>query len=144
MIRVRLVQLLALSLLGVAAARGGESPLDMARPFVASFCVECHSGNDADGGLRLDALAWQPADRKQFATWVRLYDRIASGEMPPVDAEQRLPYLDRRLVSMVFTISTFTGGAHPNSARLALMFDLSQGRAIKLDDVRRMRGFAHA
>ena len=60
---------------------------------------------------------------------------MAAGAENYYGATYETTYLDPRLVSVVFTISTFTGGAHPNSARLALMFDLSQGRAIKLDDV---------
>jgi uncharacterized protein YecT (DUF1311 family) len=60
---------------------------------------------------------------------------MAAGAENYYGATYETTYLDPRLVSVVFTISTFTGGAHPNSARLALMFDLTQGRAINLADV---------
>jgi Protein of unknown function (DUF3298)/Deacetylase PdaC len=60
---------------------------------------------------------------------------MAAGAENYYGATYETTYLDPRLVSVVFTISTFTGGAHPNSVRLALMFDLTQARAIKLDDV---------
>jgi uncharacterized protein YecT (DUF1311 family) len=60
---------------------------------------------------------------------------MAAGAENYYGAAYETTYLDSRLVSVVFTISIFTGGAHPNSARLALIFDLTQGRAINLADV---------
>ena len=51
------------------------------------------------------------------------------------DAAYDVTYVDPRLVSMVFGISTFTGGAHPNSARIGLLFDLGHGRALRLADL---------
>jgi uncharacterized protein YecT (DUF1311 family) len=60
---------------------------------------------------------------------------MATGAENFYDVDYTIPYLDPRLASVVFTISTFTGGAHPNSARIALLFDLSGGRALRLADV---------
>src|SRR5258707_7905981 len=60
---------------------------------------------------------------------------MAAGAENFYDVDYTIPYLDPRLASVVFTISTFTGGAHPNSARIALLFDLSGGRALRLAGV---------
>jgi hypothetical protein len=51
------------------------------------------------------------------------------------EATYQIAYADPKLVSLVFTFDTFTGGAHPNHARTALLFDLAAGRALKLADV---------
>lgn len=51
------------------------------------------------------------------------------------EASYRVAYLDRRLASVVFEIATYTGGAHPNSARLGILFDLEQGRPWPLTDI---------
>jgi hypothetical protein len=59
----------------------------------------------------------------------------ATGAENFYDVNYAVSYLDRRLASLVFTISTFTGGAHPNMARVALLFDLTAARPLRLADV---------
>jgi uncharacterized protein YecT (DUF1311 family) len=59
----------------------------------------------------------------------------ATGAENFYDATYAVSYLDSRLVSLVFTISTFTGGAHPNSGRTSLIFDLAAGRELSLADL---------
>ena len=62
-------------------------------------------------------------------------------ELPPAGSvnsytvSYEIPYLDERLASVVFTTSTYTGGAHPNSARESLIFDLVSGRRLELSDI---------
>jgi hypothetical protein len=35
------------------------------------------------GGLGLTKLAYEPANPDNFATWVKIHDRVSAGEMPP-------------------------------------------------------------
>src|SRR5262245_13248531 len=51
--------------------------------FFDAHCVACHDGQRKSGGLDLTALVFKPADADNFARWVKVHDRIASGEMPP-------------------------------------------------------------
>ena len=60
---------------------------------------------------------------------------MAAGAENFYDASYTVSYLDRRLAALVFTISTFTGGAHPNTARAALLFDLTASRPLRLVDL---------
>jgi uncharacterized protein YecT (DUF1311 family) len=60
---------------------------------------------------------------------------MAKGAANYYEATYQIAYADPKLVSLVFTFDTFTGGAHPNHARTALLFDLAAGRALKLADV---------
>src|SRR5438270_12389517 len=60
---------------------------------------------------------------------------MATGAENFYDASYTVSYLDRRLASLVFTIATFTGGAHPNTARVTLLFDLTVGRPLRLGDL---------
>ncbi|MBL8829515.1 MAG: DUF1587 domain-containing protein, partial [Planctomycetaceae bacterium] len=69
-------------------APAADFPADVARKFIEQYCVECHAGSDPAGGLKLDTLGWQPQDRKSASAWVRLFDRLALGDMPPADAKQ--------------------------------------------------------
>jgi hypothetical protein len=52
-------------------------------PFFDKHCYECHDDQSAKGGLNLDALSRDLTDKATLAKWVRLYDRVANGEMPP-------------------------------------------------------------
>jgi uncharacterized protein YecT (DUF1311 family) len=60
---------------------------------------------------------------------------MAKGAENYYEATYDVSYADPKLISLVFTIATFSGGAHPNSARIALLFDLAAGRAVTLADV---------
>ncbi len=60
---------------------------------------------------------------------------MAAGAENFYDVAYAVSYLDSRLASLVFTISTFTGGAHPNTARVALLFDLTASRALRLAEL---------
>lgn len=51
--------------------------------FFEQHCTDCHDAADKKGGLDLTALALRLNDRANFATWEKVHDRIASGEMPP-------------------------------------------------------------
>ncbi len=56
--------------------------------FLKTHCSDCHSGDEAKGGLNLDRLATDLRDAEARRRWVRIHDRVASGEMPPKDASQ--------------------------------------------------------
>ena len=56
--------------------------------FFQHHCLDCHSGQKPEAGLDLTALPRDLADPKAMRTMVRIHDRIARGEMPPVDAER--------------------------------------------------------
>ena len=47
-------------------------------------CIQCHDGSQ-DNRLDLSQLGTDLSDRKAFAMWVRIHDRMAAGEMPPAD-----------------------------------------------------------
>lgn len=52
-------------------------------PFLDKHCYECHDGEVKKGGLDITSLGGKMDDVATLAKWVRLYDRVASGEMPP-------------------------------------------------------------
>lgn len=91
-----LVRLTVLSLaLAMACGQGraGES-LNIAPPpapvgaFLDRHCVDCHSGDQAEGGFDVGRLRFDPADPHGDRGWARVIDRVAAGEMPPADAAQ--------------------------------------------------------
>jgi hypothetical protein len=50
--------------------------------FFDRYCGDCHY-EDQSGGLDLSVLTFEPGNRDNFATWVRMLDRVTAGEMPP-------------------------------------------------------------
>jgi hypothetical protein len=68
---------------------------------VATRCIDCHSGTDAEGGLDLASLASDLTNEELSRRWILIHDRIASGEMPPQDAEQLKPEEKSKLVSAI-------------------------------------------
>jgi hypothetical protein len=57
------------------------------RTFFREHCVDCHQGTEARGGLDLSNLSFDLKNRATQDRWVQIVNRIASGEMPPPDAE---------------------------------------------------------
>jgi hypothetical protein len=53
------------------------------RSFLQKHCLECHDADAKKGGLDLSALPFDTGNAKNFATWVKVHDRVHDGEMPP-------------------------------------------------------------
>lgn len=60
-----------------------------ARKFLQTNCYDCHIGKNADAGLDLSTLAEPASPHNSTGSiadiWVRIFDRVQSGEMPPVE-----------------------------------------------------------
>jgi hypothetical protein len=71
--------------LGSAAALvpGGRAVAEERTLFLQTHCFECHSGDSPDGGLNLETLVFELTEPANFEKWVRIYDRVLAGEMPP-------------------------------------------------------------
>ncbi len=72
------------------------------RNFIEQNCFDCHQGESSEAGLDLAALTKQ-ADQLTIANsekWVRIFDRVHNGEMPPTDygtpdSEELKSFLDQ-------------------------------------------------
>lgn len=71
---------------------------------IQTSCIDCH-GSDTQTNLDLASLKTDFADAESFRQWVKVFDRIDRGEMPPASAAQPneaqkrsvLQYLKREL-----------------------------------------------
>ncbi len=54
------------------------------RTFLNANCTGCHNPKLKQGGLDLTTLRFDTANPDNFATWVKVHDRVRDGEMPPV------------------------------------------------------------
>jgi hypothetical protein len=51
--------------------------------FIEQYCADCHDGETKKGGLDLTTLQWDLENRNNFEEWVKVFDRVTKGEMPP-------------------------------------------------------------
>lgn len=65
---------------------GNDFPQKL-QPFFDRHCYECHDEQTEKGGLSLDTLSTDLSDEAALSKWVRIFDRVASGEMPPKESE---------------------------------------------------------
>ena len=67
------------------------------RQFVETHCLGCHDSAQSEGGLDLSSLSFDLTDAPNFATWLRVHDRVRDGEMPPegeLDSSEAKPFLE--------------------------------------------------
>ena len=50
---------------------------------IDNSCLDCHDEFEQKGNLNLETLARVSADPSSIQMWLQVYDRVASGEMPP-------------------------------------------------------------
>ncbi len=74
-----------LLVLGVMVAQGRA---ELPQAFFEKHCNECHDADTHKGSLDLTSLKPDFADADTFARWVKVHDRIESGEMPPKKSER--------------------------------------------------------
>jgi hypothetical protein len=61
----------------------GSVALGAPEAFFAKHCIDCHDSTTKSGDLDLTGFKFTPDDAQNFARWVKIHDRIESGEMPP-------------------------------------------------------------
>ena len=73
----------------IAAALFSARPVAAAAPFaggdacIQKNCATCHNASTPAARLALTKLAYEPGNPDNFATWVKVHDRVSGGEMPP-------------------------------------------------------------
>lgn len=71
------------------------------RPFLNSNCIDCHDGPSGEGNFDLNSVlakdSFDLSDPQNMHQWVRVYDRVNDGEMPPpevsIDSKERQAFL---------------------------------------------------
>lgn len=53
--------------------------------FLNTHCIDCHEGDSAEAKLDLTAMTSGGTLEDDLPNWVRIYDRVNEGEMPPAD-----------------------------------------------------------
>jgi hypothetical protein len=87
-------QILALPIFLFSSAVFAED-LAAIKPFLQTHCYDCHGGGAAEGGLELDKLSADLTSASHLEKWIKIHDRVRSGEMPPPDADPQPTAADR-------------------------------------------------
>ena len=82
----------------LSGATSSSAPSAQSAPFLEAHCFECHDSDKTKGGLNLATLSNNLADPATFSRWVKIHDRIQSGEMPPPDKKEALPVAQKEAV----------------------------------------------
>jgi hypothetical protein len=64
------------------------APFEPPQAFLQKYCLDCHTGPDAENSFDIDGLGRDLDRADVLAKWVHIHDRIERGEMPPADATQ--------------------------------------------------------
>ncbi len=78
---------LFLTVLSFAQSGSGAAPFAGGAEFIQQNCVACHNSANgiakAAGRLDLAGLKYEPTNADNFNTWIKIFDRVSAGDMPP-------------------------------------------------------------
>ncbi len=82
-------QAIALEPAGTQQEQAARELKEKILPFFKQYCLDCHSGEEAEGELRLDELQGLNTFFKKRRTWEQVAAMLRVEAMPPEDAEPR-------------------------------------------------------
>lgn len=95
-----LITILSLSVLPILAHA------QSAPPQIEQRCIECHDKDTTKGGLDLTSLSFDLKDPATRDRWIRIYDRVEKGEMPPKAEDLPQPERTSLVKSLASSITT--------------------------------------
>lgn len=99
----------------VDAAKGFSTN---ALPLLQEYCVHCHSSDDAEAGIRLDDILNEQDALRAGKTWLRVFDAVATGTMPPSEEEPPSQEQREKLSQWTREVWAHAGGSAPSRAVL--------------------------
>ena len=72
----------------LSVAHGGNALPAPIPSFIDQYCVDCHDRESKKGDFDLTSLESDLSDPRAFQTWLKVHDRISTGEMPPKKEER--------------------------------------------------------
>lgn len=58
------------------------------KPFLETYCIECHGPKKQKGQVRFDQALWEITDNDSAQRWQDVLDQLNGGDMPPFDADK--------------------------------------------------------
>ena len=82
-------------LLLIALPTHGQAFKDALAPLVEASCIDCHDA-DTKTQLNFEELGSDLSDEVTFSKWVKIFDRVEKGEMPPKKKKRPDPALKNK------------------------------------------------
>jgi hypothetical protein len=95
----------------------GEPAGPPGAPFLKSQCFDCHDTETREGGLDLTKLKFDLASPATFSSWVKVHDRVLSGEMPPSQEKLSVKAKSEFLQSLSRSLNAADAAAVKNEGR---------------------------
>ena len=67
-------------------------------PLMESSCIDCHDAN-TDTQLNFEKLGHDLSDAATFRQWIKIFDRVQKGEMPPKKKKRPDPILKNKALT---------------------------------------------
>ncbi|MEN8737375.1 MAG: DUF1592 domain-containing protein [Akkermansiaceae bacterium] len=71
-----------------AAPRDALVSKETLKPFLETYCIECHGSKKQKGQVRFDQALWEITDNDTAQRWQDVLDQLNGGDMPPFDADK--------------------------------------------------------
>jgi len=71
-----------LGISGLAFSAPAPVPVNL-QNFVDAHCIDCHEGDEADGGIDFLELDFDLSNEETARRWILVHDKVTAGEMPP-------------------------------------------------------------
>ena len=114
---LRFVYVLCLLAICVQAA---DQP-DLLRPFLKTYCTQCHGPEKQKGDRRFDKLTGDFTQLKEAETFQEILDQLNLAEMPPEGEKQPAPAEVRRVVEhLTKSLSQARVAARQNTGKVVL------------------------
>ena len=85
---LRLARFIAAPIVAVVHLSVPMQAAELSIEFIKTHCYDCHTGAAGEGGLDLTALKYDLNDGESVRRWVKVFDRVSAGEMPPKESKQ--------------------------------------------------------
>lgn len=95
-----------------AAAAPARAGFEAAQPLLARYCIDCHSGDSAEGEVDLSFTADAAALGKHAKVMQRVADMVTSAQMPPPESDQPTDEERRILADWLRTFLAAEARAH--------------------------------
>ena len=88
------------------------------RPFIKNYCLECHTGDDGEGGVNLSKFETLEHVGEDLESWADVLRAIEQKEMPPSDANQPKPDARERVQQAISELIFASNSSVPSLGRL--------------------------
>ncbi len=96
------------------------------KPFLRTYCIGCHSGQQPAAGFDLTTYATRDAVVRDQRRWNLVLARLKAGEMPPAQSRQQPAMAARQsVIDWIEAVSAEEARRHPNDPGIVLAHRLS-------------------